>query len=234
MIDDLVTLGTEEPYRMFTSRAEYRLLLGCDSVYERLSPVAERLGIIDEPRLERARSRIERMTETRNLLTTSDLNPDRETLDWLEPLGISFAAPATAAKLASRPEFDLARFGAHCSQGSRFDALAAALHALSEEELEGISNQMRYAGYIERQAREALRMRGDDDLRIPADFSYLRPGLSAEMTEKLSRVRPVSLGQAARIPGVTPAAISIIRVCLRHVRTEPGLHGPRPEAQPIS
>jgi tRNA uridine 5-carboxymethylaminomethyl modification enzyme len=182
MIDDLVTLGTEEPYRMFTSRAEHRLLLGCDSVYERLSPIAIRLGILDEERARRIEARVSRMQTAKKL-----------------------AAESAFAQLMRRPDFDVAPFV------ERFPDLVA----LSEEEMEAVVNHQRYAGYIERQEREAARIVEDEELRIPSEMSFALPGLSREMVEKLSFVRPISLGQASRISGVTPAAISILRMHLR-------------------
>jgi tRNA uridine 5-carboxymethylaminomethyl modification enzyme len=210
MIDDLVTLGTEEPYRMFTSRAEHRLLLGCDSVYERLSPIAERLGILDDERKRRIESRLARMRHAREAADVS-LTPNRETQAW-----IPIQTQTTIAKIMQRADFDLERF----LEGAReaLPQLAAAFAELSEEEAEGVVNQLRYAGYIERQQREAMKTSADEELRIPASLSYALPGLSREMVEKLSFVRPVSLGQASRIPGVTPAAISILRLHLRRGR----------------
>jgi tRNA uridine 5-carboxymethylaminomethyl modification enzyme len=207
MIDDLVTLGTEEPYRMFTSRAEHRLLLGCDSVYERLSPIADRLGILDDERKRRIESRLARMSRAREAADVS-LTPNRETQAW-----IPIQAQTTIAKVMQRADFDLERF----LEGSReaLPQLAAAFAELNEEEAEGVANQLRYAGYIERQQREATKASADEELRIPMSLSYALPGLSREMVEKLSFVRPVSLGQASRIPGVTPAAISILRLHLR-------------------
>jgi tRNA uridine 5-carboxymethylaminomethyl modification enzyme len=176
MIDDLVTLGTEEPYRMFTSRAEHRLLLGCDSVYERLSPIAMRLGIVDDERRRRIEGRIHRVAEGKKIAEVF-------------------------AQEIRRPNFDVSRH--------------PQLSGLPEEELEAVLNHHRYAGYIERQEREAARIADDEALRIPAEMAFALPGLSREMVEKLSFVRPVSLGQASRIPGVTPAAISILRMHLR-------------------
>jgi len=176
MIDDLVTLGTEEPYRMFTSRAEHRLLLGCDSVYERLSPVAAMLHILDANRKRRIDERIARVSAAK-----------------------AVTAPFAAAM--RKPGFE--------------PSACAPLSALPEEELEAVVNHYRYAGYIARQQREAERMSEDEGLRIPGEMSFALPGLSREMVEKLSFVRPVSLGQASRIPGVTPAAISILRMHLR-------------------
>jgi tRNA uridine 5-carboxymethylaminomethyl modification enzyme len=210
MLDDLVTLGTEEPYRMFTSRAEHRLLLGCDSVYERLTPIAGRLGILDDGRKRRVEARLTRLARARETAQTAALTPDRDTRAWL-PLELS--GPTTAAKLMQRPDFEIDAFRAAAA-----DALphfASAFAALTEEEREAVVSHFRYAGYVERQQKEAARLLDDDSVRIPAEMTYALPGLSREMVEKLSFVRPASLGQASRIPGVTPAAIAILRM---HVR----------------
>ena len=215
MIDDLVTLGTEEPYRMFTSRAEHRLLLGCDSVYERLSPVAERLGILDDERKQRIEARTGRMRRAIEL-GELELRPDKETNAWLSAAGVELSAPSTVAKLTQRAGFDLDRLAD--AAGSALPELAEAFRALTEEEAEGVVSRLRYSGYIERQQREAAKLQEDEDLRIPASMTYALPGLSREMTEKLTRVRPLSLGQASRIAGVTPAAIAIVRMHLRRGR----------------
>jgi tRNA uridine 5-carboxymethylaminomethyl modification enzyme len=212
MIDDLVTQGTEEPYRMFTSRAEHRLLLGCDSVYERLSPVAERLGILDDERKRRVEQRIARMQRARDAAETS-VTPDRETLAWLTAANVTLNEKSTIARLMQRADFDIAHFSDACE--NVLPDVAEAFRALSEEESDGVVSQLRYAGYIDRQQREAARQADEEEVRIPVDMSYGLPGLSREMVEKLSFVRPVSLGQASRIPGVTPAAISIVRMHLR-------------------
>src|SRR5437763_11714657 len=151
MIDDLVTQGTEEPYRMFTSRAEHRLLLGCDSVYERLSPAAERLGILDDERKRRIEGRVTRMSRARTLLQKQ-------------------------ARLTQHQDFELERF---------MTSNAEAFVGMNTEEAEGVVSQLRYAGYIERQQREAARLIDDEGLRIPADLSYRLPGLSREIVEKL-------------------------------------------------
>jgi tRNA uridine 5-carboxymethylaminomethyl modification enzyme len=212
MIDDLVTLGTEEPYRMFTSRAEHRLLLGCDSVYERLTPVAERLGILDNERKRRIEARVMRMRRAAAAAEV-ELRPDRETVAWLRGADIELTAQATVAKLVQRPALDVAKLAEAAE--TALPELSEAFRALTEEELEGVVSRLRYSGYIERQQREAEKLHQDEDLRIPAAMIYTLPGLSREMTEKLTKVQPVSLGQASRIPGVTPAAIAILRMHLR-------------------
>jgi tRNA uridine 5-carboxymethylaminomethyl modification enzyme len=213
MIDDLVTQGTEEPYRMFTSRAEHRLLLGCDSVYERLSPVAERLGILDGERKRRIEQRVARMRRAREVAESTSVTPDRETMAWLDIAGIPLHEKTTIGRLVQRPDFDIERFSAQAA--GLFPEVAEAFRAMSDEESDGVISQLRYAGYIDRQQREAARQTDEESVRIPADMSYRLPGLSREVMEKLTYVRPVSLGQASRIPGVTPAAISIVRLHLR-------------------
>jgi tRNA uridine 5-carboxymethylaminomethyl modification enzyme len=215
MIDDLVTLGTEEPYRMFTSRAEHRLLLGCDSVYERLAPVAERLGVLDDERKRRIGARVARMRRAAEVAEV-ELRPDKETVAWLREADIELTAQTTIAKLVQRPTLDIAKLAEAAE--TALPELSSAFRALTEEEAEGVVSRLRYAGYIERQQREAEKLQQDEDLRIPASMSYALPGLSREMTEKLTRVQPVSLGQATRIPGVTPAAIAILRMHLRRGR----------------
>jgi tRNA uridine 5-carboxymethylaminomethyl modification enzyme len=212
MIDDLVTLGTEEPYRMFTSRAEHRLLLGCDSVYERLSPVAERLGVLDDERKRRVAARIGRMQRATTAADVT-IRPDRETTAWLQEHGVELSAQTTVAKLMQRPGMSLELF-AQAAERALPD-VSEAFRALNEEEAEGVQSRLRYSGYIERQQREAGKLHEDEGLRIPETMSYALPGLSREMTEKLTRVQPLSLGQASRIAGVTPAAIAILRMHLR-------------------
>jgi tRNA uridine 5-carboxymethylaminomethyl modification enzyme len=212
MIDDLVTLGTEEPYRMFTSRAEHRLLLGCDSVYERLSPIAERLGILDDDRKRRVEARAARVGRARAAAEVT-LVPDRGTQGWLAEAGIALNTQTEFGKLVQREDFEMRRF-LDAARGA-LPELVAAFEQLSEEEAEGVVSGLRYSGYIERQRREASRAAVDEGLPIPADLTFQLPGLSREIVEKLSFVRPASLGQAGRIPGITPAALAILRLHLR-------------------
>jgi tRNA uridine 5-carboxymethylaminomethyl modification enzyme len=231
MIDDLVTQGTEEPYRMFTSRAEHRLLLGCDSVYERLSPIATRLGILDDERRRRVEARVERMRQAREVAESEAVTPDRETLEWLNRAGITLNEKATIARLMQRADFDVERFVIAAEE--TLPELAKAFRQLGDEELDGVVSQLRYAGYIDRQQREAARSAEEEGMKIPAEMSYRLPGLSREMVEKLSYVRPISIGQASRIPGVTPAAISIVRMHVRRgsvVASQPEV----PQAEPAA
>ncbi|MFN2442207.1 MAG: tRNA uridine-5-carboxymethylaminomethyl(34) synthesis enzyme MnmG [Thermoanaerobaculia bacterium] len=215
MIDDLVTRGTEEPYRMFTSRAEHRLLLGCDSVYERLSHHAEKRGLLDDERRRRIESRLNRVTDARARLEALQFLPDKETTAWFEQLDVPLNAPSNVGKLLQRQDFSWSAFASVAAASGHWNEALAAAASLGEEELDGVLNGLRYSGYVEKQAREAQRFRADEDLRIPHTFSFQRPGLSRELVEKLTSVRPASLGQASRIPGMTPAGISVLRMHLR-------------------
>jgi tRNA uridine 5-carboxymethylaminomethyl modification enzyme len=214
MIDDLVTHGTEEPYRMFTSRAEHRLLLGCDSVYERLTPLIEPLGISDGERLRRAAGRRSRMRAARRAAEEAVLTPDQKTVGWLAPTGIVLKEKTTAARLAQRMAFEVTDFVELCREEGRFTSLTEAFERLTDEEREGVVNELRYAGYLERQQREAVSLQQIEAIAIPGDMVYDLPGLSRELVEKLSAIRPVSLGQASRIRGMTPAALSLLRMHL--------------------
>ncbi|HET7711937.1 MAG TPA: FAD-dependent oxidoreductase, partial [Thermoanaerobaculia bacterium] len=213
MLDDLVTLGTEEPYRMFTSRAEHRLLLGCDSVYERLSPLADRLGLLDDERRRRIDARCNRMAAARAVAEQAELRPDRGTQQWLGEASIELTSPTTLGRLLQRAELNVDRL--FDALAPHYPEVASAFAVLMDDERDGVVNALRYAGYIARQEREAERAAADDTARIPAGLSFELPGLSREVIEKLSLVRPATLGQAGRIPGVTPAALSILRLHLR-------------------
>lgn len=215
LIDDLVTLGTEEPYRMFTSRAEHRLLLGCDSVYERLTPLGAKLGIVSADRLQRAEARTSRMRAVQEQLESTDVNPDAPTRLWSEAFGAAVTSPTSAAKLLTRMALEGIHVDADGAPGPELAAALGSFLELNEEEREGVVSRIRYAGYLDKQEREAARLRQDDHARIPVGFSFERPGFSREVQEKLDRIRPHSLGQASRIPGVTPAAVSLLRMYLR-------------------
>lgn len=216
MIDDLVTLGTEEPYRMFTSRAEHRLLLGCDSVYERLTPIGIAAGVVDVERCRRVEQRVSRMHGARSAAQTTFLTPDVKTRELLRGEGITLQEKSSVARLLQRHELSLDALMR--ALAADHGELAESFRVLSEEELEGVVSQLRYSGYVERQKREVDRGLEDEHLRIPPAMVFTLPGLSNEVSEKLGAIRPASLGQAARIPGVTPAAIAILRMHLRRGR----------------
>lgn len=205
LIDDLVTLGSKEPYRMFTSRAEYRLLLREDNADQRLTPVGHRLGLISEGRWQRFQAKLADLEHGRLRLQTLRLAPgDRP---QLERLGVGeIQNGVSAEELLRRPDIGV--------QDLLF--LDEELAALSTEVLEQLEIGTKYAGYIRRQLDQVERFRKTEEIAIPTTFEYAGiPGLSTEVREKLERTRPRTLGQAARIPGVTPAAIAILAVLLR-------------------
>jgi tRNA uridine 5-carboxymethylaminomethyl modification enzyme len=203
MVDDLTKKGLEEPYRLFTSRAEHRLLLGVDSALPRLMPHAKRLGLVDGEEYARAMSKEERLEKAERRLAETAVNPDRRTAERLrELLGIGLESPTTLFKLLQRQDLsaeDVRRFSPESFQG------------LSGEEASILENRARYDGYIRREKEQVERLRPMEARPIPEGLDYSTiAGLSREVVEKCSRRRPRTIGEASRIPGVTPAAVAII------------------------
>lgn len=205
MIDDLVNCGTNEPYRMFTSRAEYRLLLREDNADQRLTPLGQKLGLITEERWRVFNEKMERLARGESLLQELRVTPaDREAITCLD-LG-ELKNGAAFSELLRRPEITIQSL-------ARLDNELAGLPG---DVLEQLEVSTKYAGYIRRQEEEVERFRKTESVTIPEDFDYLKmPGITAEVREKLHRGRPRTLGQAGRIPGITPAAIAILSVWLR-------------------
>jgi tRNA uridine 5-carboxymethylaminomethyl modification enzyme len=208
MIDDLVTRGIGgEPYRMFTSRAEYRLTLREDNADRRLSPIGERLGLLDSKSGARARIKTERVTKEIEQLSKITVMPTGRVNLELSAVGSSpLTEVARAIDLLRRPEVTYTSLMRMVDRDSTLDFDQAA-----ELEVE-----VKYDGYVRRQAESIERFRRLENAAIPDSFDYGRiPGLSTEVRERLAAVRPSSLGQAARMPGITPAAVSILAVYLR-------------------
>jgi tRNA uridine 5-carboxymethylaminomethyl modification enzyme len=204
MIDDLTKKGLEEPYRLFTSRAEYRLLLGVDSVLPRLLPHGRRLRLITEEEYAGAMRSEERIAGAQAELARRIINPDRETKqDVLEKLGICLEGPATLHKLLQRNDL---------SGDAALEAFATQIFSdLSREEKSILVTRVRYEGYIRRERERVERLKPIEARKIPEDFDYGEvSGLSREVVEKCSKRRPRTVGEASRIPGVTPAAVAII------------------------
>ncbi|HKD10876.1 MAG TPA: FAD-dependent oxidoreductase, partial [Thermoanaerobaculia bacterium] len=203
MIDDLTKKGLEEPYRLFTSRAEYRLLLGVDTVLARLVPHGRRLGLVSEEDYAAAMASEERLSGAERELSQRALHPNRETLEALsEILGIRIEAPTTIYKLLQRRDCDVERLAAYVPE---------ILGGLTREEKSILESRVRYEGYIRRELERLERWRPLEARRIPEGFDYAAlSGLSREVVEKCSRRRPRTVGEASRIPGVTPAAVAII------------------------
>jgi tRNA uridine 5-carboxymethylaminomethyl modification enzyme len=205
LIDDLVTLGTTEPYRMFTSRAEYRLLLREDNADRRLTELGRKIGLVDEERWHAFENKCAAIARGRERLSRQRIAPGDETA--LQVLGLAgLKNAASLEELLRRPEVTIATLGL-------VDEELAGLGEAVQEQLEV---DVKYAGYVDRQLDQVERFRRIEDMRIPVDFDYAAlAALSTEVREKLSRVQPESLGQAARIPGVTPAAIAILSIVLK-------------------
>ncbi|WP_305045498.1 tRNA uridine-5-carboxymethylaminomethyl(34) synthesis enzyme MnmG [Geoalkalibacter sp.] len=205
LIDDLVTLGTEEPYRMFTSRSEYRLLLREDNADLRLTPLGRAVGLVDEERWRRFNLKQEQIAAGRDLLRQGRLLPgDTQAVEELGLHGLSEAR--SWEDLLRRPEIGMADLARSSTE----------LRALDPAVAEQIEIQVKYAGYIARQQEMVERFRRTEEVKIPEDLDYAAiAGLTAEVREKLQRVRPRTLGQAARISGVTPAAVAILSVAVR-------------------
>jgi tRNA uridine 5-carboxymethylaminomethyl modification enzyme len=205
MVDDLVTRGAVEPYRMFTSRAEYRLLLGVDTASKRLSAHGRQIGLLPTDRSASAQERWRRIEGAVAAAEAERWLPDTATRAFFAPLGLSIDAPTSTAGLLRRPEVD----------DRRLTPVSSVLAELGPTDRRVVAETIKYAGYVERQRREADRMAKAGARRIPDDFIYRGlSGLSNELVEKLQRVQPESLGRAARIDGMTPAALSLLAVHL--------------------
>jgi tRNA uridine 5-carboxymethylaminomethyl modification enzyme len=211
LVDDLITHGTKEPYRMFTSRAEYRLQLREDNADLRLTETGRALGLVDDARWQRfdaKREAIARETDRLRALWATPGNAlGREVADTL---GVQVSRETNVLDLIKRPELDYAKLVAVPSIGPGVDDAQVA---------EQVEIGVKYAGYLDRQRDEIERQQRNESTPIPAgfDFASVR-GLSAEVQQKLGRVQPETIGQAQRIPGMTPAAISLLLVHLERAR----------------
>ncbi len=214
LVDDLVTRGASEPYRMFTSRAEHRLLLREDNADLRLTPQGHALGLVDEERwrLFNERARLTRREFER--LSATRVKPEEIPGSWSDRV-LAGARPArdySAFELLRRPGVGYADV-VELAGTPAWEPVDERLPAQVALQMEVMA---KYEGYIERQQQEVERQLRSESTRVPADLDYSRvPGLSTEVRQRLNEVHPVSLGQAARIPGVTPAAISILLVYLK-------------------
>ncbi len=208
LIDDLVTKGVDEPYRMFTSRAEYRLLLRHDNAHSRLSPLAHQVGLLDDADYEKVVRHESSLKDLLAELGTARVQPSPAVNDYLESCGSSAISSAvTAEKLLRRPHVSL-------------DPLARAAGLDIEERFvpdvrRRAEIELKYSGYIERQRADIERRSRMESIVIPEDFDFgAISALSIESRDRLSRVRPATIGQASRISGVTPADISILSLYL--------------------
>lgn len=204
MLDDLTTRGVTEPYRMFTSRAEFRLSLRADNADQRLTPKALSLGIVSKARQAHFASKMDALAQGRALLMASEHSPTA-----VKAIGIDVNQDGTR-----RNAFQLLSFK-DVTVGSLV-SLDPSLATLAPETAAQLEREALYANYIERQARDVEILRKDESLQIPRDFEFdLLPGLSNELKGKLGRTRPETIAQASRIDGMTPAALTLILAKLR-------------------
>ena len=213
MIDDLVTNGVDEPYRMFTSRAEYRLLLREDNAAARLCPLGHSLGLIGDAQLKRFEERQSALEAGRAWAVSCRIKPTTEVNQWLHNRDSAILKDAVSiATLARRPEIKLADLAARFpGEEGQFtpDVLAA------------LEIEIKFSGYLDRQEEEVQRLKKLEDQQIPADFPFDQvPSLRVEFREKLKRFRPYSLAQAMRIPGMTPSAVSLLAIFLKRHRDQ--------------
>lgn len=209
LVDDLVTKGTLEPYRMFTSRAEHRLMLREDNADERLTPVGRRLGLVDDSRWERFTRKQAELAAIMNGLRSIRVRPDAATRELVDSLGGRLPQKAISLKeLLRQPELGIGNLAPLWPELLDFGA-----EALEEAEI-----QVKYEGYLDRQRELAARSEQQEQTVLPAEVDYARvAGLSREAVEKLDRIRPRTLGQAGRISGITPAAISCLEIHLKKI-----------------
>jgi len=224
LVDDLITRGTSEPYRMFTSRAEYRLLLREDNADLRLTEKGRELGLVNDERwaffnTKRAAIDAEVTRLDRAIVRPQHLTEERS----LELLGTTLAREAHAFDLLRRPEVSYAAL-ASIEQVGKADWMYApdADERLAEQVQLQVEVQAKYTGYIDRQQDEVERQRRHEDTRLPDNIDYAQVrGLSMEVRQRLQEARPETVGRAARVPGVTPAAISLLLVHLKRRRGVP-------------
>ena len=208
LIDDLTTLGTQEPYRMFTSRAEHRLILREDNADLRLTAKGRELGLVSDEHWQTFSKKCERLELERQRVDKFWIRPDTETAKNLNPLlEKPLVREYRLADLLRRPELTYEKLAQVTELGcDKVDPVIA----------EQIEIQLKYAGYIERQSAEIEKQKQQAATKLPDDLDYHKiTGLSAEVCEKFQRIRPLNIEQAGRIPGVTPAAISVLLVYLK-------------------
>jgi tRNA uridine 5-carboxymethylaminomethyl modification enzyme len=218
LVDDLITRGTSEPYRMFTSRAEYRLLLREDNADLRLTPRGREIGLINDERWRFFAAKREAIVSEAARLDRTVVHPHHVPQDRAtELLGAPLAREAHAFDLLRRPEVSYAALASLDAVGRPGWMLAGdADERLIEQVQLQVEVQAKYTGYIDRQQDEIERQRRHEQTRLPETIDYTQVrGLSMEVRQRLKEVRPATLGQAARVPGVTPAAISLLLVHLK-------------------
>ena len=209
MIDDLVTRGTREPYRMFTSRAEYRLMLREDNADIRLMEIGHSLGLIDQDALLEVKDRWQQVSDEIRRIKRTVVKPSKEVNSYLKMKGTNaISSGVHLDQLLKRNELNY----------DAVESIAPSPHPIGKKVSRQVEIEVKYEGYIERQQREIEKFKNLERIRISETFDFSTVhGLSNELKEKLSAIRPVSLGQASRIDGITPAALSVLMVALKAI-----------------
>ncbi|MBA4356583.1 MAG: tRNA uridine-5-carboxymethylaminomethyl(34) synthesis enzyme MnmG [Desulfovibrio sp.] len=207
LVDDLVTRGTTEPYRMFTSRAEHRLLLREGNADERLTPIGRALGLVDDQRQALSQAKQKSLAAVLEALNAILLRPDAPTRDILRSIGAAIPGKAVSlAALLRQPQLRIADLAIFWPELAQVDAVV----------LEEAETRIRYASYLDREAELVGRSQGLEGTALPPGLDYAQvAGLTREAVEKCTRIRPATLGQAGRIAGITPAAVSCLEIHLR-------------------
>ncbi len=207
MVDDLVTRGTREPYRMFTSRAEYRLMLREDNADLRLMEMGHEFGLIDDDTLKDVKERKKQIAHEVNRIKSIVIKPDKITNDYLLRKGTTpINNGIFLDQLLKRAELDY----------TAVEALAGSSNNIRRKVAKQVEIEIKYEGYIKRQLKEIDKFKNQERMKIPEDFDFTQVhGLSNELKEKLSTVMPSSLGQASRIDGITPAGLSVIMIAIK-------------------
>lgn len=205
LIDDLVTKGVDEPYRMFTSRAEYRILLRQDNADQRLTPLSHAIGLADDERMRRVEEKVRKIGELTQMVEECSVVPS-EVNGWLEEHG---SAPLNQrvrlSSLLLRPELTLDTLGEVAP------AVAEVMDRMPGEVVQEVETGIKYQRYIEKEQEVANRILKFEEIKLPAEYDYMQlTALSYEAREKLNRYRPVSIGQASRISGISPADVSVL------------------------
>ena len=205
MVDDLITQPTTDPYRMFTSRSEYRLLLREDNADQRLTELGRKIGLVDDVRWERYLEKQQHVDAINRIMKSNSVtSANKEIVEKLE-LG-ELKSGVSLELLLRRPEINI----------GHLECVYPELREFSTQALEQVEIAIKYDGYIKRQIEQVERFREQEDVKIPTDIDYTEiQSISTEVREKLKKIQPTSLGQAGRIQGVTPAAIAVIQIYLR-------------------
>ena len=218
LIDDLVSKGVDEPYRMFTSRAEFRLHLRIDNADERLTPLGYQVGTVKQKDYDAFVAKKLRIGAAAKFLLETRLDPRSRVgqqiytrLGLMDGGHLTAPSPLTGAQLLKRTELTIEDLMAWVNQGLQEPGGSETAPVLSREEARRVETDFKYEGYLQQQERQMEQMKRAESRRIPEGFQYGKvSGLSREVVEKLTKVRPLTLGQASRIPGITPAAVSLV------------------------